>query len=109
MVQTINNQNRICFAFVGDIVVYNFWQFQIDSSQIEVLKLALIFLFHLHWKNLEEFLGNTNIPADLNFWGIDLKFLHIVDNLEAHNLLKFQIDSIKIDPWRTHVEIEVKI
>ena len=47
------------------------------------------------------FLQNNNIPADLIFGGIDLKLLHIIDNLKAYNLWKFQIDSIKIDSWRT--------
>ena len=39
---------------------------------------------------------NKNNRADLNSWAIDPKFLHVVDNLKAYNLYKFQIDSMKI-------------
>ena len=39
---------------------------------------------------------NKNNRADLNSWAIDPKFLHVVDNFMAYNLLKFQVDSIKI-------------
>ena len=46
--------------------------------------------------------------ADLNLWAINLKFLQSLENYVTYNLWKFQIDSFKIDPWRTYVKIKVK-
>ena len=39
---------------------------------------------------------NKKTRADLNFWAMNPKFLHVVDNYMANNLWKFQVDSIKI-------------
>ena len=39
---------------------------------------------------------NKITRADPNFWAIDPKFLHVVENFMAYNLYKFQVDSIKI-------------
>jgi len=44
-----------------------------------------------------KFLQKKKIRADLYFWTVDLNFLRIVDDFMAYNLLKFQIDSTKIE------------
>ena len=41
--------------------------------------------------------AEKKIRADLYFWTVDLNFLRIVDDFMAYNLLKFQIDSTKIE------------
>ena len=39
---------------------------------------------------------------------LHVKCSQIVKNYVINNLLKFQIDSFKIDPWWTYVKIKVK-
>ena len=43
---------------------------------------------------------NKKTRADLNFWAMNPKFLHVVDSLMAYILWKFQADSLKIKAWR---------
>ena len=63
-------------------MAYNLWIVQINSITIEAW-----------WTHeIEEFLRNKQILADLNFWTIDPKFSQIVANYMAYNLWKFKID-----------------
>jgi len=72
--------NLKVLQIVDHYVTYILQKFQIDSSQIEI---STKFLFRnnlgLHFQNVEKILRNEKIPADLHFWGIDLKYLLIVD------------------------------
>ena len=43
---------------------------------------------------------NKKTRADLNFWAMNPKFLHVVDSFMAYNLWKFQADSLQIEACR---------
>ena len=66
---------------VISICELSIWKFQIDSIKIKA------------WVTHEkvEFLLTKEIPAGLNFIGINLKFSQIVDNYVTYNLYNFQI------------------
>jgi len=45
----------------------------------------------------KNYFRNKKTCADLNFWAMNPKYLHVVDSFMAYILWKFQADSLKIE------------
>ena len=57
-------------------MAYTLWKFQADSSKIEAWPI----------QNAEEFFSEQKTRADLNFWAMNPKILHVVDSFMAYIL-----------------------